>query len=384
MKNENIQVNNSYSLVKLDKFRAKHICSIDLKENESNDILTFLVSSLDDSGCFLHLITSNNNEGINNNVSIKADLIGELVFENKKFIDILDLKISKQNDINVIYCVLYDNLNHEYCLINHKLQDNRIICDKVLFVNKNQFSVTLDSHGKIYISTESEIFSFSNDKLNSEVNIDEIILKDRNYFICSSISQFNLNQIILSINNQILSVNLNKTNQIGDDNNKYKINYNAHDNRIICLKHLKLKAYLFCTSSMDNKIKFWDSREINTMFVISSMPHWSLDFSFHPTYNRLMIISSNSALVRLIIFESEDPFDNNIISKENSLIQFESEKKFKPNILSVDYNEFDESVFSVDWCEKDQWLFAAVSCNGTIHLNKIPEDIKFKVLIDSH
>lgn len=384
MKNESIQVNNSLSLVKLDKYKAKHVCSIDLKENESNnEIINFLVSCFDENGCYLHLISLINNDGSNcNNSNIKAELIGEILVNDRKFNDILDLKISKRLDVNEVYCVLYDKNSFEFCLIKTKINDNKIVVESVLFSSKSQFSFFIDITGKLYVSTNSEILIYENDQVKSQIKIDDIVLRDRNQFICSSISQFNLNQIVISINNQILTMNLSKL--MNEEQNSYKIHYNAHNNRIICLKHLKLKAYLFCTSSMDNKIKFWDSREIQSIFLISSMPHWALDFNFHPTYNRLMLISCSSALVRLIVFESEDPFDSNISIKEINNDLNEISKKVKPNILVVDYNEFDETVFSSDWSEKDQWMFAGVSCNGTVHINKIPEDIKFKVLIDSH
>jgi hypothetical protein len=50
---------------------------------------------------------------------------------------------------------------------------------------------------------------------------------------------------------------------------------------------------------------------------------------------------------------------------------------------SIDYVEFDDSVYALDWNHNDPWTFAAVSYNSYLHINTIPEDIKYKIMLDN-
>ena len=96
--------------------------------------------------------------------------------------------------------------------------------------------------------------------------------------------------------------------------------------------------------------------------------HWSLDLSFHSCYNRLFLSTSSSANLKLHVFLEEECFliSNSLKNSTNS---------------SFDYIEFDETVYSCCWDKIDQWLFASVSFSGTIHINRVPEEVKFKVMV---
>lgn len=57
--------------------------------------------------------------------------------------------------------------------------------------------------------------------------------------------------------------------------------------------------------------------------------------------------------------------------------------EFLQEFSLVDYIEFEDSVYSVDWANNDPWLFAAVSFNSYLHINTIPEEIKYKIMLDN-
>lgn len=84
-----------------------------------------------------------------------------------------------------------------------------------------------------------------------------------------------------------------------------------------------------------------------------------------------MVTCSSSSIVRGIIFEKESD-EHHHLSLSNL-----------GNYTIVDYNEFEDSVYAVDWALNDPMTFAAVSYNSYIHINSIPEDIKYKIMLDN-
>lgn len=105
--------------------------------------------------------------------------------------------------------------------------------------------------------------------------------------------------------------------------------------------------------------------------------HWINDINIHSTYSRLVITCSSSSLCRIIVFNNEEEkineFNNNNKSKD---------KNIDINYNYIDYLEFDESVYKSEWSINNQWTFGAISYNGTFHINKIPDDLKFKIIIE--
>jgi len=142
-------------------------------------------------------------------------------------------------------------------------------------------------------------------------------------------------------------------------------NTSAHENGIISISFHPLSPALI-TSGYDNLIKIWNYSNLAKPLICLSNPHWVWMISCHLTYGRLILTSYSASTVRLIILNKE-------ITNELDLSYSSSH---------IDFLEFDESVYSIDWNYLNQWMFVGVSYNGIIHLNKIPDDIKFKIMID--
>jgi len=130
-----------------------------------------------------------------------------------------------------------------------------------------------------------------------------------------------------------------------------------------------VKPNVICTTGLDHSIKFWDIRRFDEtpLNVISNNSHWIWSAKYNKAYSRIMITSSSSSQVRCIIFDNENEEINT-----NSY-----------SYTSVDYLEFDDAVYSLEWDYNDPWVFAAVSYNGLVHINIIPEDIKYNVMMDN-
>lgn len=128
---------------------------------------------------------------------------------------------------------------------------------------------------------------------------------------------------------------------------------------------------MLTTAGMDSSLKFWDIRKMTSpVYSKFNNSHWVWDARYNQTYSRLLLTSSSSAMVKLLIFDKEE--DDFYSSSVSSLY----------SCNEVEFIEFDEAVYSIDWAKSDQWVFGSVSFNGILHVNEVPEDLKYRIMID--
>ena len=154
----------------------------------------------------------------------------------------------------------------------------------------------------------------------------------------------------------------------------------VHDGALLCFQYDPVSPFIFATSGTDFSLKFWDIRKPNTEFGgIYNNSHWIWSLKYNKSYSNVMVTASSSSLVRGIIFDKYDIGDE----KNKNLSTFEKYKGDK-NIKKysyIDYFEFEDSVYSIDWLKNDNWSFVATSFNAYFHVNSIPEEIKYKIIL---
>ena len=47
--------------------------------------------------------------------------------------------------------------------------------------------------------------------------------------------------------------------------------------------------------------------------------------------------------------------------------------------LVAEYDEHEDSVYAIDWSTVDPWVFASLSYDGRFVINRVPNEIKFKI-----
>lgn len=144
---------------------------------------------------------------------------------------------------------------------------------------------------------------------------------------------------------------------------------NAHKNAVLSLQYDPLNQLVICSTGTDYSIKFWDIRKTDTCLGgIYDNSHWIWTSKYNKNYPNVLLTASSSSIVRNIIFnkigEEDNKFDKNL-----------NDYSF------IDYCEFEDSVYAVDWLANDSWMFVAVSYNSFFHVNTIPEEIKYKIII---
>jgi len=151
----------------------------------------------------------------------------------------------------------------------------------------------------------------------------------------------------------------------------------AHYNGILSCEFHPLKTNILTTSGMDYSVKFWDIRNLSAPVTgIFDNTHWIWKLKYNKTYSKILMSCSSSSLVRGYVFESETLEDN-----ENSHSHSFGEIDFK-KYNYLDYLEFEDSVYDFDWAFYDPWIFAAISYNGNLHVNIVPDDVKYKIMIN--
>ena len=148
----------------------------------------------------------------------------------------------------------------------------------------------------------------------------------------------------------------------------------AHHNGVLSCEFDPFKSFVLSTSGMDYSIKFWDVRKLASPFAtVLKNSHWIWDLKYNKHFSRVMIQSSSSSIVRGIISSFKESDDINSLHDHAHISAH----------TIIDYVEFEDSVYSLDWSLNDPWIFAAVSYNSFVHINSIPEDIKYQVMLDN-
>ena len=241
------------------------------------------------------------------------------------------------------------------------------IFDIINYNNKKELINCIDKYGLKYIDLNKDAIA---DKINF---FDEKDIVDTPMKISSDISLLDENVLGCGLGSNLYICDLREkkiSHQIND----------VHDGSVLCFQFDPVSPFIFCTSGTDFALKFWDTRKPNTEFGgIYNNSHWIWSLKYNKSYSNVMVTASSSSLIRGIIFEKYDNGDE----KNKNIYTFEkysSDKNIK-KYTYIDYFEFEDSVYSIDWLKNDSWSFVATSFNAYFHVNTIPEEIKYRIML---
>lgn len=104
---------------------------------------------------------------------------------------------------------------------------------------------------------------------------------------------------------------------------------------------------------------------------------WSV--RYNSVHDQLVLTGSsdNKVVLSAISSLSSEPFKT-IVNEEN-----DNETKLlpEPDKLVKIYEDHEDSVYSVEWSSVDPWIFASLSYDGRLIINKVPKDEKFRILL---
>ena len=241
------------------------------------------------------------------------------------------------------------------------------IFDIINYGNKKEVINCIDKQGLKYVD-------LNKDAIGEKIDIlDEKEIVDTPMKISSDISLLDENVLGCGLGKNVYTFDLR------EKKISHKIS-DAHDGSVLCFQFDPVSPFIFCTSGTDFALKFWDVRKPSTEFGgIYNNSHWIWSLKYNKSYSNMMVTASSSSLVRGIIFDKYDISDD----KNKNLSSFEKydiDKNIK-KYSYIDYFEFEDSVYSIDWLKNDSWTFVATSFNAYFHVNSIPEEIKYKIML---
>ncbi|KFM72860.1 Protein TSSC1, partial [Stegodyphus mimosarum] len=160
---------------------------------------------------------------------------------------------------------------------------------------------------------------------------------------------------------------------------------NAHGQLVRYLDFNPNKQYYIATCGDDCQTKFWDVRN-NTkpLLVFSDHSHWVWCVKYNSFHDQLVLTSSSDSRVILsrAASVSSAPFghlieDDDIEGHDDSYKS--NTKPVSDGVVSI-YEEHEDSVYAVEWSSADPWLFASLSYDGRLVINKVPRAEKYRIL----
>jgi len=247
--------------------------------------------------------------------------------------------------------------------LNISCASSEDIFDILIFENKKENIICTDKNGLKFID-------LNKDSITEKVDFfkeNEII--ENPMKVSSDVSKLNILGCGLDKNVYLYDLKAKKI--------SHKIN-SAHDGSVLCFQFDPISPSIFCTSGSDFALKFWDIRRPETEIGgIYNNSHWIWSLKYNKSYSNMMVTASSSSLVRGIIFDKYDIGDD---KNKNLLDKYSSDKNIK-KYSYIDYFEFEDSVYTIDWLKNDSWTFVATSFNAYFHVNIIPDEIKYKIML---
>lgn len=89
--------------------------------------------------------------------------------------------------------------------------------------------------------------------------------------------------------------------------------------------------------------------------------------------------SDNRVVLSSIPSLSSEPFKT-IIDDDNQE-PLDTKQQIEPDKVIKVYEDHEDSVYVAEWSSVEPWIFASLSYDGRLVINKVPKDEKFKILL---
>lgn len=163
---------------------------------------------------------------------------------------------------------------------------------------------------------------------------------------------------------------------------------NAHGQLVRDLDFNPNKQYYLATCGDDCKVKFWDTRNITQpVAALEEHSHWVWNVRYNHSHDQLVLTGSSDSRVILsnMVSISSEPFghlvdEDDLSDQEERRPEDKSQEPPRDGVIAT-YEEHEDSVYAVDWSSADPWLFASLSYDGRLVINRVPRAVKYHILL---
>ncbi|XP_033293404.1 EARP and GARP complex-interacting protein 1 isoform X2 [Orcinus orca] len=198
----------------------------------------------------------------------------------------------------------------------------------------------------------------------------------------------------------------------------------AHGQLVRDLDFNPNKQYYLASCGDDCRVKFWDTRNVTEpVKTLEEHSHWVWGVRYNHSHDQLVLTGSSDSRVILsnMVSISSEPFghlvDDDDLSEQEERCQggdlgprpgpaplhcfprdagrragnladcshgftilAGSQEPPQDSVIAT-YEEHEDSVYAVDWSSADPWLFASLSYDGRLVINRVPRALKYHILL---
>uniref|UniRef100_UPI00358F764D EARP and GARP complex-interacting protein 1 isoform X2 n=1 Tax=Myxine glutinosa TaxID=7769 RepID=UPI00358F764D len=164
---------------------------------------------------------------------------------------------------------------------------------------------------------------------------------------------------------------------------------NAHGQLVRDLDFNPNKQYCLASCGDDCRVKFWDTRNTTKpVKMLEDHSHWVWSVRYNHAHDQLVLSSSSDSRVILsnMASISSEPFGP-VVDEDDEEEEVTSEKRMDEkreplaDSIIATYEEHEDSVYAVEWSSADPWLFASLSYDGRLVINRVPRAVKYNILL---
>uniref|UniRef100_A0A4W6BZH2 EARP complex and GARP complex interacting protein 1 n=1 Tax=Lates calcarifer TaxID=8187 RepID=A0A4W6BZH2_LATCA len=145
---------------------------------------------------------------------------------------------------------------------------------------------------------------------------------------------------------------------------------------------LRTMSQIYCIENAhgqlvhDCKVKFWDVRNVQEpVKTLEEHSHWVWSVRYNHSHDQLVLTASSDSrliLSNMVSISSDEGEDNHQDDK--------AKEPLKDSVVST-YEEHEDSVYAAEWSSADPWLFASLSYDGRLVINRVPRALKYRILL---
>mmetsp|Transcript_56871 Transcript_56871/g.133634 ORF Transcript_56871/g.133634 Transcript_56871/m.133634 type:complete len:358 (-) Transcript_56871:120-1193(-) len=134
--------------------------------------------------------------------------------------------------------------------------------------------------------------------------------------------------------------------------------------------------YQVVTTGDDAVVRFWDLRHLDKPLkaLTGGHHHWIVRASYNSHHDQLILTCGTDSAVCLWRAPS-------VASRPLGNDEGEEAKEPVVDGLIRRYEEHEDSCYSCTWSNSDPWIFASVSYDGKVVVNRVPSDEKYRILL---
>uniref|UniRef100_A0A673CPG7 EIPR1-like beta-propeller domain-containing protein n=1 Tax=Sphaeramia orbicularis TaxID=375764 RepID=A0A673CPG7_9TELE len=163
---------------------------------------------------------------------------------------------------------------------------------------------------------------------------------------------------------------------------------NAHGQLVRDLDFNPNRQYYLASCGDDCKVKFWDVRNVQEpVKTLEEHSHWVWSVRYNHSHDQLVLTASSDSRLILsnMVSISSEPFghlvdDDELSEGEDNHQDDKSKEPLKDSVVST-YEEHEDSVYAAEWSSADPWLFASLSYDGRLVINRVPRALKYRILL---